>query len=520
MTAKTKKLPKLLASAAAIAVGGFGALTVDTAATAQESPALAEECSAPWSSDATYTEGDKVNHDGREYRARWWTEDDRPDTAGEWGAWLPLELCGESGVVLEECERPWMPGEAYQRGQYTNLNGTAYRAQWWTEGVEPGTTGDWGVWEEAGSCREPVSGTYFTYWDDYWPVELIESGQIENLTHLNYAFARPSEEGTCELGGVDEETGVSWDTEYMVPAEDSVDGVADTPEDEVRGYFGQLIKLKEAYPHLNIVLSVGGEADSANFAVAMEDLEKFAQSCYDLAHDPRWDGLFDGIDIDWEFPNLCLPWTPCDESGWDAPRLMAEELRTVFGDEIVSFVGPINPFADNALEVADWVGTAEHVDYFNLVTFHYEGDWSATTSADAAVYSPTGGLDIEDSVNWYLDRDVDASKLVIAYLPWAVVWQEAEAEGFGQAHGGSHPEYQGSPYRVTKETCADEVYHEEYIVSTCWDGENWWSFDSPESVAGKTQWAVDLGLGGLFNWNTSLDSTGELRERAMDGLYA
>lgn len=40
-----------------------------------------------WSVSATYVAGDVVSHAGREWTAQWWTQGDEPGTTGEWGVW-------------------------------------------------------------------------------------------------------------------------------------------------------------------------------------------------------------------------------------------------------------------------------------------------------------------------------------------------------------------------------------------------------------------------------------------------
>src|SRR5690606_38724533 len=51
------------------------------------------------------------------------------------------------------CEgAPWQSGEIYVGGDLVSHHQQEYRAKWWTTGEEPGTTGEWGVWELLGSC--------------------------------------------------------------------------------------------------------------------------------------------------------------------------------------------------------------------------------------------------------------------------------------------------------------------------------------------------------------------------------
>src|SRR5205807_9161672 len=70
------------------------------------------------------------------------------------------------------------------------------------------------------------------------------------------------------------------------------------------GNFGELRQLKARYPHLRLAISIGGWGGSAGFSdAALNDASrrKFAGSAIYLFI-RRWPGLFDGVDIDWEFP--------------------------------------------------------------------------------------------------------------------------------------------------------------------------------------------------------------------------
>ncbi|MFD6414850.1 glycoside hydrolase family 19 protein [Streptomyces sp. NPDC060194] len=59
--------------------------------------AAAAACAGAWSASAVYTQGNTVSLNGRNYEAKWWTQNERPGTTGEWGVWKDLGVCGGGG---------------------------------------------------------------------------------------------------------------------------------------------------------------------------------------------------------------------------------------------------------------------------------------------------------------------------------------------------------------------------------------------------------------------------------------
>ncbi|MGW9350026.1 chitinase C-terminal domain-containing protein [Nocardiopsis flavescens] len=56
---------------------------------------------------------------------------------------------GEPGDCTAQA---WTAGGTYTGGDVVSHGGSEWRAQWWTQGEEPGTTGEWGVWRLVGAC--------------------------------------------------------------------------------------------------------------------------------------------------------------------------------------------------------------------------------------------------------------------------------------------------------------------------------------------------------------------------------
>lgn len=51
------------------------------------------------------------------------------------------------------CADPaYVAGTVYNSGDVVSHKGRNWKAQWWTQNEEPGTTGEWGVWRDQGAC--------------------------------------------------------------------------------------------------------------------------------------------------------------------------------------------------------------------------------------------------------------------------------------------------------------------------------------------------------------------------------
>ncbi|MFJ4877436.1 chitinase C-terminal domain-containing protein [Streptomyces sp. NPDC088745] len=51
------------------------------------------------------------------------------------------------------CTAPaYVAATAYGGGTTVSHKGHQWKAKWWTQGAEPGTTGEWGVWQDLGAC--------------------------------------------------------------------------------------------------------------------------------------------------------------------------------------------------------------------------------------------------------------------------------------------------------------------------------------------------------------------------------
>ncbi|MFJ7628927.1 glycoside hydrolase family 18 protein [Streptomyces sp. NPDC097595] len=355
---------------------------------------------------------------------------------------------------------------------------------------------------------------YFTEWGVYdrnYHVKNIEtSGSADKLTHINYAFGNV-QGGKCTVGD-------SYaDYEKAYTADQSVDGVADTWDQELRGNFNQLRKLKKLHPDLKVLWSFGGWTWSGGFGEAAKNPAAFADSCYNLVEDPRWADVFDGIDIDWEYPNDCG--LTCDTSGREAYGNLLSALRTKFGgDNLVTSAISADGSEGGKLDAADYGGAAQYVDWYNPMTYDFFGAWDAQgpTAPHSPLTSyegiPKDGFNSEAAIDKLKAQGVPASKLLLGIgfygRGWTGVTQD---EPGGTATGAAPGTYEAGieDYKVLKNTCPATGTVAGTAYAHC--GSNWWSYDTPATIGTKMAYKNQQGLGGTFFWELSGDTTdGEL----------
>ncbi|MFE2277443.1 glycosyl hydrolase family 18 protein [Streptomyces sp. NPDC059454] len=378
-----------------------------------------------------------------------------------------------------------------------------------------------------GNTEEPPTGDkvklgYFTEWGvygrNYHVKNLVTSGTAAKITHINYAFGNVKN-GQCTV----DDTYAAYDKAYT--ADQSVSGTADTWDQPLRGNFNQLRQLKAKYPHIKVLYSFGGWTYSGGFGQAAQNAAAFAKSCKQVVEDPRWADVFDGIDIDWEYPNACG--LTCDTSGPAAFKNLSQALRAEFGkDYLVTAAITADGSNGGKLDAADYGGAAQYLDWYNVMTYDYFGafDKDGPTAPHSPLTSyngiPQEGFNSAAAIAKLKAKGVPASKLLLGIgfygRGWTGVTQSAPG---GSATGAAPGTYEAGieDYKVLKNSCPATGTIAGTAYAHC--GTNWWSYDTPATIGTKMSWAKNQGLGGAFFWEFSGDTTnGELVTAIDSGL--
>jgi chitinase len=447
-------------------------------------PGSGGTCWAAWVSSTAYTGGAQVSRNGVNYQAAYWTQGNDPTTnsgpSGSGQPWIPMGACGGSASATPtRTNTPTGPTPTFTRTPTSGPGGTPKVLGYFVQ---------WGVYSR-----------------NYHVKNIVTSGSASKLTHINYAFGNV-QNGQCVIG----DSYADYDRFY--DAASSVDGVADTWDaGALRGSFNQLRKLKQMYPNIKVLFSFGGWTWSGGFTQAAANPTAFAESCYNLLHDPRWNGVFDGIDIDWEYPNTCG--LTCDASGPAAYKNLMQALRNRFGSELVTAAVPAGYAHINA---TDYGGAAQYVDWYNVMTYDFfgafDGDGPTAPHSPLNNYSgiPQANFYSDYAIQLYKQKGVPASKLLLGIGFYGRGWT-----GVSNTNGGLNQAATGpatgsyepgiEDYKVLVNTCPSTGTVAGTAYAFC--NGNWWSYDTPGSIVGKMNYRRSQGLGGTFFWELSGDTS-------------
>jgi chitinase len=397
---------------------------------------------------------------------------------------------------------------------------------------------------------------YFTQWGIYgrnYQVKNIDtSGSATVLTHINYAFGNVRN-NVCEVGvtqASDPNTGVGGDAyaDYTksYDAASSVSGVGDTWNQPLRGNWNQLKQLKAKYPNLKVLISLGGWTWSRGFASAAQPANRqaFVASCIDAyikGNLPVTDsaggasaaaGVFDGIDIDWEYPAACGLSCGTSEDTANFTALLAEfrrQLDAVRPGLLLTIAGGAGV---DKIRVTQPSQYAASIDFVNLMTYDFHGAWESPTNFHSALYHPSGDpstgdaakYDTNDAIQALIAAGMPASKINLGIGFYGRGWTNVPNANNGlfqpstTAASGTY-EAGIEDYKVLKNLGYPSFDDTAAGAHWIFNGSTFWSFDDPTNIQRKMNYVKAQSLGGAFSWEFSGDdASGTLIKAMANGL--
>jgi chitinase len=167
----------------------------------------------------------------------------------------------------------------------------------------------------------------------------------------------------------------------------------------------------------------------------------------------------------------------------------------------------------------------QYLDYINIMTYDFHGGWDSTTSHHTNLYTPAGNpndISIDKSVQSFLSNGVPADKINIGAAFYAHMWTNVTNANNGllQAGTGSAntPLYTDLVNSYINRNGYTRYWDDSAKAPYLFNGNTFITYDDPTSITNKTSYVKTKGLGGVFFWEYSQDSTGTLLNAMYNGL--
>lgn len=222
---------------------------------------------------------------------------------------------------------------------------------------------------------------------------------------------------------------------------------------------------------------------------------------------------FDGIDVDWEYPN--------DENEATNFDLLLQAVR----DELDSYASQNAPGYHFLLSIAAPAGPEKYkklhldkisniVDQINIMAYDYSGSWDSASGHNANLFpykASTNPYNSDKAINDYIDAGVPAEKIVLGMPIYGRSFEGNLGIGKSFSDVGQGSWERGVwDYKALPKPGAEIKYDEEAQAYYSYDSimHELISYDTPEEVEKKVDYVLKHGLGGSMFWEASGDKKG------------
>ncbi|XP_029640998.1 chitinase-3-like protein 1 [Octopus sinensis] len=352
-----------------------------------------------------------------------------------------------------------------------------------------------------GGKSKYISACYYTNWS---PVKQEAKARLfpEDLpgnlcTHLVYAFVKIKDDLS----------------------------IYTSEEKDLTGNYEKFNALKKQYNTVTL-LSVGGEAaENRHFemvSATVENRTKFTDNI--ITYVRRYN--FDGIDIDWEYPNsftrhnfTLLLKTLRDSIEKEVEKSKRNKLV------LSAAVGVGKQRITNGYEVDK---VSKYVDFLNVMAYDFHGSWNKITGFKSPLYARKNDLRYEKelsqewSIEYWIKLGAPKNKLVLGMTAAGNTYtlKNATKHGLGApvekaGEKGPYTKQEGflSYYEICNKLNKDNYTYEWDDIQTvpfAYKGDQWIGFDDYRSIQLKTKWLISQQLAGAMLWSLDLDDFSDM----------
>lgn len=355
--------------------------------------------------------------------------------------------------------------------------------------------------------RERIVG-YYPAWSNPGRDKAASDLPGNLLTHIIYAFSN-----------------IDPKTNSCVYGAESVD----------KFHLKSLRQLKQKYPHLRVLMAIGGSTLSKAFsdmAAKKDTRQKFVKSCLDL-YVGTYPDVIDGFDMDWEFPAVGAGTRKEDKQNF---TLLMKEFRRQLDElsqqknrsYLLTAAVPSGPGMYDLFELKE---LSPVLDWFNLMTYDFHGVWSKETNFTAPLYrakdDPFPANNVDAAVQAYLKAGVPPHKITLGLPFYGRGWTTASGDNNGLYQKLAKGDVSGTAF--TYRNLVDNYIGKNHYLRY-WDygAKVPWlyndidrvfiTYEDPESIGYKADYIAEHYLGGAMIWHLSSDDGGLLLQTLYDRL--
>lgn len=270
--------------------------------------------------------------------------------------------------------------------------------------------------------------------------------------------------------------------------------------------------MKRSNPRLKVLLAIGGwNEKSKNYSILAASSSRRQQFVNQSCQFIRQHG-FDGLDLDWEYP-AHRGGAPEDKENFVS---LVRELRNEFSRYGLMLTAAIGASIDKINRAYDIRALSQSLDYINVMTYDYGGDWDGRVSANAPMRG--NGPCIVNTIDHLIRMGAPPSKLVLGVPFYGRTFTSSGSGNFNDVTNGSFdgPYSRQKGFMGYNEICEivnqggwstshDSETCQVFSKQNCGGYFKVIAYDDSRTIREKAIYARNKGLAGVMVWSVDTD---------------
>jgi len=379
--------------------------------------------------------------------------------------------------------------------------------------------------------------TYYTSWARSDTARNLKPADLDlsNITHVNYAFADLCWKKVGSRANACQNDSIPLQDRYVHDGEMILGDIEFDPLN-----IEEFVPIKAANPHLKLLVSVGGWTFSKNFsnmAATEENRRIFAQSAVKFLREYN----FDGLDIDWEYPveggDEANSYRPEDNLNFTLLMQTVREALDAAGSEDGKYylLTIASLQADRFIPNADLANSVKYLDFVNIMTYDYSGDWSLLAHHNSPIYydpnHPAASAkrnNVRGGALGHLNGGVPNYKLMLGVPYYGKAWAGCEEPGeyatcksiaFGTWEAGLF-DYNDLEDNYFNNSSFERYWNPYSKVAYLFNKEKglFITFNDETSMVYSASLIKSLDIAGVMSWDITSDKNGTLTNQLAKNL--